>query len=136
VTQRQEDLETLKRQRQEKEIKLADLRSDDIKSLVGKDDPIEQEIKDSLDQLGVPKAVKTFSELAQVSTEAHTVAGRAAALLTAVVNGKNRRLLFLLMPVVLIGIPAQGGGTTLPHWRSRCPPEWRAIHSRTDRQAG
>jgi hypothetical protein len=106
MSQRQGDLEKLKKQRQEKEIELADLRADDIKTLVGKDPTIEKDIKESLDQLGVPKTLKTFSELSQAATEAHTVAGRAAALVTAIVTGKNRRLLFVLMPVVLFGIPA------------------------------
>jgi hypothetical protein len=100
---KQEDLETLRIDREKKQIELRDLEVRDFTEL------LEQENKEGLDtalkELGVPQAVSDVKELAQVVQETNTVRGQLAATLHSILNQKNPLLFWGLLGVALFGIP-------------------------------
>jgi hypothetical protein len=103
ITDRQQELQNLKLQREQKEVELRELRLHDLKELLSAEE--KQELKESLDEIGVPAALNSVSDLSRVVSEAYTVRGRANALFAVLADRKNRWLLWLLMAFVLVGVP-------------------------------
>ncbi|MDT5270210.1 MAG: hypothetical protein QOH49_2396 [Acidobacteriota bacterium] len=103
IADRQQELQDLKLQREQKEVELRELRLHDLQELLS--DEERQALKKSLDEIGVPAALNRVSDLSRVVSEAYTVRGRANALFATLLNSKNRGLLWLLMALVLFGVP-------------------------------
>lgn len=105
IKDRQDDLQKLQLEREQKEVRLRDLRVSDLKTLLSGDQALEQELNQSLEGLGVPAVLNSFSDLSQVVTEAYTVRGRLTALFLALTRGKNAVLLIALILFVLVAGP-------------------------------
>jgi outer membrane biosynthesis protein TonB len=105
ISERQEALQGYQIERQKKEVKLQDLRMADLATLLLDHQPLKNDLVESLNEIGVPAALKSVSDLSHVVSEAYTVRGRATALFMALLNAKNRRLMIGLLLVVLLAIP-------------------------------
>jgi hypothetical protein len=103
IGERQDELQRLQKERQQKEVTLLDLRASDLTKLLSDQD--KKSLEQSLDQLGVPAALNSISDLTQVVSEIYTVRGRLAALFHSLLNGKNRVVLAVLLLVVVGVIP-------------------------------
>lgn len=106
IEARQEELQRLQRERQEKETRLADLRASDLHSLLAGHSQLKRDLEQSLDRIGVPAVLNSVSDLSSIVSEAYTVRGRLTALLLAVLNGRNRGLVVGLLVVILVVIPS------------------------------
>ena len=104
IAVRQDELQKLQLERQQKEVKLRDLRGADLQALLLNDKRLKQEIETSLEQIGVPAALNSIADLSQVVAEAYTVRGRLTALFLTVLNTKQR-VLWVLLPFVMFVIP-------------------------------
>jgi hypothetical protein len=105
IDDRQAELQRVQREREEKEIKLADLRAADLQTLLKGETDLKADLSRSLDQLGVPAALNSVNDLADVVAEAYTAKGRLTSLLLAVLNDRQPAVLGLLLFVVLIVLP-------------------------------
>ena len=104
IAVRQDELQKLQLERQQKEVKLRDLRGADLQALLLNDKRLKQEIETSLEQIGVPAALNSIADLSQVVAEAYTVRGRLTALFLTILNTKQR-VLWVLLPFVMFVIP-------------------------------
>ncbi|MEK6334566.1 MAG: P-loop NTPase fold protein [Acidobacteriota bacterium] len=105
ISNRQQALQEFQIQRQQKELKLRDLRMADLATLLSTNEPLKKDLEKSLNEIGVPTALTSVSDLSLAVSEAYTVRGRALALFMALVSAKNRRLVIGLLVVVLLAIP-------------------------------
>ena len=105
ITDRQDELRNLQLEREQKEVCLRDLRVSDLKTLLSDNEKLKQELNQSLEELGVPAAVNSFSDLSQVVSEAYTVKGRLTALFLALMKGTNILLLVALILFVMVAGP-------------------------------
>ncbi|HEX8195457.1 MAG TPA: P-loop NTPase fold protein [Pyrinomonadaceae bacterium] len=103
ITEQQTELQKLQTERQQKEVKLTDLRMTDLKNILSSDRELEQKMENSLREIGVPAALRNFSDLSRVVSEAYMVRGRITTLFLALIN--NRLLLTILILMLLV-IPA------------------------------
>lgn len=101
----QSELQRLQLERQQKEVRLGDLRMSDLPTLLAGETALKADLENSLEQMGVPAALNSVSELSQVVSEAHTIKGRVMALFLALVKGRNRGVLITLLLCVLFVIP-------------------------------
>jgi hypothetical protein len=99
------DLKKLQKQRQAKEMQLRALRTSDLQLLLSGDADLKQELRESLDTLGIPAGMNSISDLSAVVSEAYTVRGRLTALFLGLVSAKHRKLYIFLLLLVLFGIP-------------------------------
>lgn len=103
IARRQDELQNLRLQREQKEVELSELRAPDLYALLGKED--KEALEKSLEDIGVPAALNSIADLSRVAAEAYTVRGRISAIFVSVLNGKNRRAAITLLALLLIVIP-------------------------------
>jgi hypothetical protein len=104
IEERQKELQKLQSEREQKEFTLKDLRIQDIHSLLNDDQ--KKFLDESLNEIGLPAALNSISDLSNTISEAYTVKGRLTALFLSVLNSNNRNILILLLFVLLLIIPA------------------------------
>jgi hypothetical protein len=100
VSERKQELETLRVEREQREVRLSELRARDLYSML----PEEQKrrLKAALEEVGLPAALEGASDLSSVISEAHTVRGYAHALFVSLLKGQNRGIVLGLMAFVLV----------------------------------
>lgn len=105
VESREKELQKLQTERQQKEIKLSDLRASDLQTLLLAHPSVKVELDASLEELGIPGVINDAKDLSRIVSEAYTVRGRVTALLVALTKPKNRWLVIGLLLLVLFGAP-------------------------------
>lgn len=103
ITQSEEELQRLQLERQQKEIRLRDLRTPDLKELLS--DEEKANLDTLLDQLGIPAALHSIADLSQVVSDGYTVRGRLAAVTVSILNAKHRKPLLIVGGITFIGVP-------------------------------
>lgn len=103
IDERKNRLEMLRRTREQREVKLSELRARDLYNLLP--DEEKQKLKSALEEVGLPAAFDGISDLASVVSEAHTARGRANAIFVSLLKGKNRALVVSLVAFVLVVVP-------------------------------
>ncbi len=106
ISERQEALQAYQIERRQKEVRLEDLRAADLATLLLENQSLKEDLGNSLNEIGVPAALTSASELTDVVAEAYTVRGRATALFLALLNSRNRGTLIGMLLFVLFAIPA------------------------------
>lgn len=105
VKSREKELQDLQTERQQKEIRLSDLRASDLQTLLLAHPSVKEKLDASLEELGIPGVINDAKDLSRVVSEAYTVRGRVTALLVALTKPKNRWLVIGLLLLVLLGAP-------------------------------
>lgn len=105
IKNRADELQKAKVEREQKEVKLRDLRASDFRSMVESDAELKKQLQGALDAMGLPAVLGSMSDLVQVVSEAGTARGRIAALITSVMRGKDRRVTIILLGFVMLVIP-------------------------------
>jgi hypothetical protein len=105
ITNREGELRNLQVERQEKEVRLRDLRASDLQAVLEGNEPLKNELQESLKTIGVPATLESVSDLSQLVTEAHTLRGRITTLFLTLVTSQNRKPLILLLLICLVGVP-------------------------------
>lgn len=103
ISEKQKRLQKLQLEREEKEIQLREMRPEDIFSILP--EPQKEELKKLLNKLGIPSAVKSISDLENVSKEMLTTAGRAQSLFFSLFQSKNAFIIIGLLVLILFLIP-------------------------------
>jgi hypothetical protein len=103
ITDRQEELQTLQKERQEKRVSLSELTIPDLVTLLT--DKQKKEIDDSLEKMGIYKTMNSVNDLQQVIGETNSLSGRLTAVFLSVINGRNPWLLTGLLAVIIVVIP-------------------------------
>lgn len=103
IDQRQQELVQLQIEREQKEIKLMDLRATDIIDLLSNED--KEDLQNSLDKMGVPAVINSIDDLQKAAHEAHSAGSKITALFISVTESRNRNLVIILLILILLVIP-------------------------------
>lgn len=101
---RKEELDALRRQREERELHLGELTGTDLKSLLASAPDEADTVKQALDKLGLPKAMSSLADFRTVVSEAYSLRGRAAALVSAVLS-RSWSITRILLTTLVLGGP-------------------------------
>jgi KAP family P-loop domain len=107
IAERQSELQKLQLERERKELELRDLRLTDLQALLLEDPVLEQDVKKALEDMGVPAALSSLSDLGQAVAEVNSVRGRITALVVGLFKAQNRGTVSLLL-VLLLALPFLG----------------------------
>lgn len=105
IKSRADELQKAQLEREQKEIRLRDLRASDFRSLMNSNADLKKQVESALDQMGVPAVLDSASDLNRLAAEAASARGRMTALFASVLSGRTRPLTITLMAVVLLVIP-------------------------------
>jgi hypothetical protein len=90
--------------RAEKQVALGDLRAKDLWAEIGKDPELQNTLASTAEQLGLPQTVANVQELEAAVTEAHSLAGRARALLVEMPKSTSTVTVIALMVILIAGV--------------------------------
>jgi len=99
LTKKQSELQRLQTQREQKEIELTELRISDLAVIFREKPELKTDLEKSLQDLGVPAAVDSVSDLSNVLVEANSLRSRAIAFGLSIARGRN--LVIILAALVL-----------------------------------
>ena len=103
IKTKQKQLQKYQKEREQKEIKLKELRPEDVYDILEENE--KEEIDKILEGLGIPAAVKSASDLEQVSKDMLSTAGRAQALFFSLLQSRNRNIILIILALVIVVIP-------------------------------
>ncbi len=103
IKTKQKQLQEFQKKRAEKEIKLKELRPEDVYDILEENE--KEEIDKILEGLGIPAAVKSASDLEQVSKDMLSTAGRAQALFFSLLQSRNRNIILIILALVIVVVP-------------------------------
>ncbi len=109
IAQSQEQLVSIQRDRQKKEVTLRDLHAADVKKLLDEQPAMRDELDKALTEAGVPALLNSSEDLARAVAEAYSLQGRAISLFVSFGTSQSRWLLVALVTLVIavpIGIHA------------------------------
>ena len=92
--------------RAQKQMDLSSLRATDLWKLVEDDPQLKKDINSALESLGLPTVLTGLNELDAAVAEARGVGSRIYALATSLIQDGNRKTLFVLILILVLGIPA------------------------------
>lgn len=102
LTQQMKELQELQKQRLQKKVELRELRAADFKKLLKE---ANVDLDKVLEDIGMPKTVKSLQDFDKVLSDVGTTRGRTFALVSAIHNSRNRWLLLGLLVFVLVLVP-------------------------------
>jgi hypothetical protein len=105
VKGREAQLKELRAEREQKEVRLRDLRFNDLRSLLEEDPEAKAAIEDSLTRMGVPVLLDSMSDLSAALKNVQETRPRFVAMLSAIVHAKCKTVTFVLLVLALAGIP-------------------------------
>jgi KAP family P-loop domain. len=108
INARASELENAKRDREQKEIKLRDLKAGDFKQLLEGDPDLKRSITEALIQMGIPSLLESEEQLSAVVAESANLANRVSVVAASFASAGNVWLVIALVLLVLFGIPWLG----------------------------
>jgi hypothetical protein len=105
IEARAKDLQDAQRERETREIKLRELRPEDLQELLKLNPQAAKELEAAFQELGVPTLLRTAGELDKVITESRSIVGRFQALVLSLAHGTNRWLVLALLTVAMVVLP-------------------------------
>src|SRR5262249_22760857 len=94
-------------EREQKEVELQSLQLSDLQTLLSEDPELEKDVKQALQDMGVPAALSSLSDLNQAIADVNSLQGRIVGLVVGLFKGPNRGLVILLL-VLVLGLPVLG----------------------------
>ena len=107
IEKRQTELQKLQVEREQKEVELRDLQLTDLQALLLGDPALKQDVKSALEEMGVPAALNSLSDLNQAVAEVNSLRGRITALAVGLFKAQNRWTIILLL-ILLLALPFLG----------------------------
>lgn len=105
ITARAKDLEDAKREREQKEISLKDLKASDFQALMAANPELKKSLEDAMKELGFSTVIKSEKDLAMVAADALSLRNWTASLLGEIWKKKSRWFVIPLILVILFVIP-------------------------------
>lgn len=102
----EERLSALAAERAQKQMQLSNLRATDLWQFVKDDNDLKKSIDTALESLGLPSVLNGIEDLNAVTSEARGISGRIYGVCVSLARERSRGVLFLLMGVFLLGVPA------------------------------
>jgi hypothetical protein len=103
ISTKEKELSTAKKQREDKEIELREIKQKDIYDVLT--DEQKKEVRKAADTLGVPAIINSFSDLQTLYAQASSVTGKTHSLIKSILQSRNRNLLIAMLISVLIVVP-------------------------------
>lgn len=104
INDHEDALKTLQSKLQETEVKLSDLRTSDLADVLLEDKDLKKKLKESFEEIGIPKAVEKVSDLKEAVSEAQSIRVQAGALFREL-RGRKSWVFWLVFSVILIVPP-------------------------------
>ncbi|MBT1710739.1 TIR domain-containing protein [Fulvivirgaceae bacterium PWU5] len=103
LVDKQGELEAAKKQRQEKEVELKNLRLKDVYDVLTSGQ--KEEIERIADRLGFPAVIESFSDLRRLATEASSTTGKVRSLVKSILESRDKFWLILAFVFVFFAVP-------------------------------
>jgi hypothetical protein len=104
IQERQDNLLKLQAERTQKEVSLKELRFQDIRSLLSKEQI--ESVEKSLNDIGLPVALNGIDDLNNVISDAYSVKGRLTSLFISILNSQSRYMIIALLIILVAIVPA------------------------------
>jgi hypothetical protein len=105
IMARAKDLEDAKREREQKEISLKDLKASDFQALLDSNPDLKKRLGDAMNEMGFSAIIKSEKDLAMVAADALSLRNWIASLLSEIWKKKSLWFVIPLILVILIVIP-------------------------------
>lgn len=105
VKHHKDELKKLSAERERKEVRLRDLRSNDLRQLLDQDPDAKVALENALSKMGIPSLLNSVSDLSTALGHVQESRTRVAALLSAIVGSRFRVVTYVLLAIALLGIP-------------------------------
>ncbi len=102
INDKQQELQKLQHERQQKELTLHDLELGDLQELMADEPGLKANVQSALNDIGLPVVVSSAADLTQAVAEVRSLRGRVTALAAGLFRGENWVLALALLTLVLV----------------------------------